>query len=314
MVKLGEGDSYDKTIINKKIRAYADITKPASSIGIMLTVPFAAILYAELNGISGTSFIVSRWSDVLFASVTMFLLHGGGQALNQAEDVYMDKEAEHKSTRPIPSGVISEEEARSLAWIFISVGMARAFTINISFGLFSLILAFFAIFYNLEPLRTKKRLWINIIWQSLSRGLLLFPATFAVWGEPLNEVAWALGLIAFFLVLSLQQTADFADVKVDEEFDIRTPAVEYGLDTLVNIMALIIVFMFILISVFIYLGILPNFWSLYLLIIPIGWILWSLKTGPNTISNIGTNHSSWYIYYLCLASLYILPAIELSLF
>lgn len=313
MVKVGLGDSYDNTVIPEKMRAYLDLSKPASSIGVMATIPFASIIYAELNGLDGTQFIIDEWTTILYASMTMFLLHAGSQSMNMAEDAEMDRQTDHKGNRPIPSGVVSEEEARSLAWIFIIVGVSRAFTINGQFGLMCVILASLGVWYNLSPIRAKRILWVNIGWQAASRGLLLFPATFAVWGDVYNIFAWSMGVVAFLLVLSMQQTADFADVEVDEKFGIITPAVYYGLDELVKIMAIISVAMFAVYSVLIYLNIIPTLMSVYLLVIPISWSLYSLWTSPNSISEVGANHFSWYVFYLSLASLYMLPALELLL-
>lgn len=313
MVKTGLGDSYDNTIVPQKIRAYADLTKPASSIGIMLTIPFAALLFGELYHTGGVEFVISNWTTVLYSSVTMLLLHGGSQAMNMAEDSHIDKQTGHKQTRPIPAGVVSAEEARSLAWIFMFAGVARAFTINSQFGIMCVLLAFFGIFYNLEPIRAKKYLWFNLSWQAASRGLFLYPATFAVWGEVWNPIAWVMGFAAFLLVLSMQNTADFSDVEIDEEFDIITPAVYHGLDTLTVIMAGIAIFMFGFIAVSIELGPLPNLWSLYLLAIPIGWSIWSLWNEPRSISDIGGNHFSWYVFYFSLASMYMLPAVQIIL-
>lgn len=315
MVKKGLGDSYDNTIIPQKIRAYADITKPASSIGVMLTVPFAAIFYGEIStAIGGLEFTLNNWQTVLYASVTMLLLHGGSQAMNMAEDAHIDRHTDHKQNRPIPSGVISEEEARSLAWIFIFAGVARAFTINRQFGLFAVVLAFFGVFYNLEPVRAKKYLWINLSWQAASRGLFLYPATFAVWGAGLNPIAWIMGVSAFMLVLAMQNTADFSDVDIDAEYGIITPAVYHGLNKLTMIMAGIAFIMFAFISLSISLGGIPNLWSLYLLVIPIAYSLISLWNTPRSISDIGGNHFSWYVFYFSLASMYMLPALQLYFF
>jgi 4-hydroxybenzoate polyprenyltransferase len=311
MVKVGLGDTYDKTIVPNKVRAYADLTKPASSIGVMLTIPFAALFYGELYHTGGVGFVVSNWTTVLYASVTMLLLHGGSQAMNMAEDAHIDKQTDHKQTRPIPAGVVSAEEARSLAWIFMFAGVARAFTINAQFGLVCVLLAFFGIFYNLEPIRAKKYLWFNLSWQAASRGLFLYPATFAVWNDVWNPIAWVMGIAAFLLVLSMQNTADFSDVEIDREFDIVTPAVHHGLHNLTVIMMGIVVLMFAFITVSINFGPLPDLWSLYILAIPIMYSLVSLWRTPRTISDFGGNHISWYIFYLSLAGLYILPAFQL---
>lgn len=313
-MKLGLGHSYDRVIISKKLRAYLDLTKPASSVGVMLAIPFTALLYGELSHTSGVGFVLTNWQTVLFASVTMFLLHGGSQAMNMAEDAEMDRMSSHKQNRPIPAGIITEEEARSIAWVLIMAAVGRAFITSISFGIFALVLAGFGVWYNLSPIRAKQYLWINLIWQAASRGLLLYPAAFAAFGDPLNPVGWAMGVIGFLLVLSMQNTADFSDVEMDEKFDITTPAVHYGLDSLVKIMTGIAIVMFALITAFIALDIIPNFWSLYILAIPIAWSLWSLWNEPTDISGIGDNHVSWYVFYFCLAGLYIFPALQLTIF
>jgi 4-hydroxybenzoate polyprenyltransferase len=193
------------------------------------------------------------------------------------------------------------------------VGVGRAFTITRQFGVICVILAFFGVFYNLEPIRAKKHLWFNLSWQAASRGLFLYPATFAVWGAGYNKIAWTMGVVAFMLVLAMQNTADFADVDIDEEYDIITPAVHYGLDNLTLIMAGITLVMFGFISLSNSVGILPNLWSLYLLAIPIAWSLIYLWIYPDDISNISGNSPTWYVFYVSLASLYMLPAIQLTL-
>jgi len=313
MVKLGLGESYSKTIIPKKIRAYADITKPASSLGVMFTIPFAAIIFGDITHGNGVEFALQNWTDILYASVTALLLHGGSQALNMAEDAYIDKQTDHKQNRPIPAGVITEEEARSLAWIFIFAGTARAFTVSSQFGLFAVALAFLGVFYNLDPIRAKKHLWINLVWQAVSRGLLLFPATFAIWGQGLNPTAWGMGVIGFLLVLSLQNSADLPDMEMDAKYDIITPAVYHGPLSLITIMGVISAFMFIVLTALIYTGVIPDFWSIYILAIPIAFSLVKLWNNPTETSEMSGQSTVWYTYYGSLASLYILPAIQLTL-
>lgn len=311
MVKLGIGDSYSKVLVSKKIRAWLDLSKPASSVGVMLAMPFTALLYGELIGVGGIGFLIAERYTVLLASLTTFLLHGGSQSMNMAEDAFIDKQTDHKGNRPIPAGIVSEEEARAISWITIMLGIGLAFMTSTPFGIFTIVLAFFGVFYNLEPLRTKKYLWVNLIWQAISRGLLLYPAAFAAFGEPLHPVAWGMGVVGFLLVLSFQNTADYSDVKMDEKHGIITPAVYYGLDDLTKIMFGIALMMFAAVTLFIEIGVIPNFWTLYALALPMGYSLWDLYNEPSGIAGIGENHSSWYTYYACLASIYMLPAVQL---
>lgn len=313
-MKLGIGQSYDKVIVSRKIRAYFDLTKPASSVGVMLAIPFTAILFGELYHGGGVWYALENWETIVHAGTAMFLLHGGSQAMNMSEDAEMDMKSSHKQNRPIPAGIVSEEEARSIAWIMIMAGISRAFITEVAFGVFAVVLAFMGVFYNLKPIRAKNILWVNLIWQAGSRGLLLYPAAFAAFGDPLNPIAWGLGVVGFLLVLSMQNTADFSDVKIDEEYGVITPAVHYGLTDLTYIMAGISLIMFGVFTIFVHLGVVPNFWSIYLLAIPIGWSMWKLYTEPEGINSVSDNHISWYVFYFCLASLYMLPAVQLVLF
>ncbi|MFB6143426.1 MAG: UbiA prenyltransferase family protein [Halorientalis sp.] len=277
----------------------------------MLAVPFAALLYGELYHGAGVAFLAESLVRVVLASVSLFLIHSGSQSLNMSEDAHMDEQTDHKSDRPIPSGRVSREGARSLAWMTVLGGLALAFAVTTVFGTFAVVLAGFGIWYNLGPIRAKEVLWLNLVWQATSRGLLLYPTAFAVFGDPFDPVAWGLGAVAFLLVLSMQNTADFSDVETDGKFGVTTPAVYHGLRTLVAIMAVIAVVMFLALSVLIYLDVLPTLWALALLALPIFWSLWNLWTGPNDVSSLGGNHSSWYVYYLCLASMYVLPPLQL---
>ena len=102
-----------------------------------------------------------------------------------------------------------------------------------------------------------------------------------MWGDAFNPVAWVMGIASFLLTMIMG-----------------------GLSAL----------MFGFISISIGLGWIPNFWSLYILVIPIGWSLWSLWAEPKSVSAIGGNHFSWFVFYLSLASMYILPAVQLALF
>jgi 4-hydroxybenzoate polyprenyltransferase len=314
MLENNQQGTVPRRAVVPKFKAYLSLIKPVTSVSIMLAIPFTALLYGELYGPSGVGFLSANLEPVALASAVAFLTHSGTQSLNMSEDAHIDRQTDHKSDRPIPSGVISRDEARSLAWATVLVGVGLAFAVNTAFGAYTIVLVALGVWYNLDPVRTKKRLWINLVWQAVSRGLLLYPAAFAVFGDPLSPVAWGMGVVAFLLVLSLQNTADFSDVDMDGAYGIQTPAVYHGLRRLVKIMTVLSVLVFATLLALIYLGVVPNFWSLGLLAVPIYWSLWKLWTGPESVSGVGDNHASWYVYYLCLASLYIVPPIQLILF
>jgi len=306
------GESGSKKVIRKP-RGFLSLVKPFPSIVVAMTIPLAGILYGELHGQSGVQFLVANLGAVTLATISLFLTQAGYQSLNMSEDAAIDRQTDHKSDRAIPSGRISRDEARSLAWGTTLAGVGLAYTVNTELGVFTLAHVAGGICYSLHPIRLKKRLWINLVCQAAARGLLLYPAAFAVFGDPLNPVAWGLGCVTFLLVLSMQNTADFADVDEDRANGITTPAVYHGPRSLVRIMAALAVFSFVTLFGLIYLGVLPNVWSLGLLALPVTWSLRELWNAPERVCSVTGNHSSYVVYYLCLLSMYVLPPIQLSL-
>jgi 4-hydroxybenzoate polyprenyltransferase len=188
----------------------------------------ASVFYFSYVGGRGSiSGLVPKLSSMLYVSLTMFLAHSASQAMNMSEDADMDRATEHKQNRPIPSGAVEEEEARALSWVLMLISLAFAYLLNWKFGAFTTVLIFMGIFYNLDPIRAKERI-ISIPWQAVSRGLFLFPAVWAAYGNPFAIEAWVLGLFLFFYVLGFQNSADIIDRHVDAEHGIRTFVVEFG--------------------------------------------------------------------------------------
>lgn len=296
-----------------KTRAFLSLMKPFPSVSISLAIPFSGLLYGELYGPSGLEFLLANLGLVALAMTSLFLVQAGYQSINMSEDAHIDTQTDHKSDRAVPTGRVSRDEARSVAWGATLAGVGLGYMVNVAFGVFMLIHATNGILYSLDPIRMKKRLWLNLVCQASVRGLTLYPAAFAVFGDPLNPVAWGLGAVGFLLVLSMQNTADFTDVDEDRANGIITPAVYHGLRPLVRIMAIIALFVFALLVALIYVGVLPNFWTLGILAIPIYWSLWKLWNTPETVARVSGNHNAYFVYYFCLMAMYIFPPVQLSL-
>lgn len=308
MVKLGLGESYDRvSILSVKTRAYLDLTKPASSVGVGGAYFLGSLFYFAYRGSVFISPVELR--SIIIVALTMLFAHSASQSMNMAEDAEMDKQTEHKQNRPIPSGVVSEEEARSLAWIFMIIAIVEAFIVNTTFGLFVTVLAFFGVFYNLDPIRAKERI-ISIPWQAVSRGLLLFPTIWAAYGDPWQPMPWVLGLFMFFYVFGFQNSADIIDREVDKEFGIKTLVVMYG----VKGMAIIASASMILMIVTIYLGIIFNFIPQYLIyilfIMPFCIImLYHMVFNSHNISERTGNHPAWIWFYIGMVLSVLIPLI-----
>lgn len=295
-MKWGLGEPYDKvTVLSKKSRAYLDLTKPASSLGVAGAFLMASLLYYYYAG--QINLIQEEIWKLVYVVVTVALAHGASQAMNMAEDAEMDRNTPHKQNRPIPAGIVTEEEARTLAWFLMIFALGRAYTVNYRFGVMISILVFFGIFYNLSPIRAKERL-VSIPWQAVSRGFLMFPTVWAAHGSLLDPTPWVLGVFMFLYVLGFQSTADLVDAPVDEEYGIQTFVVAYGIDKTVQIGAISLFAMLLTLMVGYALELLPATFLASGVIVPLcGFMIYSMETKTDLVSPKTGNHPSWLWYY-----------------
>lgn len=312
-MKLGLGQSYDKvTILPVKARAWIDLTKPASTLGVMGAYGVGLVFYLYYQKQSPN--IMGELDTIIYAVFTIGFAHAAAQALNMAEDAEMDKNTPHKQDRPIPSGIVSAEEARTIAWFLILMAVGRAYITNTTFGIFVTVLVIFGVFYNLEPIRAKERI-ISIPWQAASRGLLLFPTIWAVYGNPFEPLPWVFGLFTFFYVLGFQNSADIIDREVDEEYGVKTFVVVFGPENLKWIATACTLLMGLVLNFGITWNIIPErfFWMNLLMIFCIVMVAY-MTVYPKKVSSWTANHPAWLWFYGGMVLSLLLPlVIEIQL-
>lgn len=304
-MKWGLGQSYDRVLVNKRLRAYIDITKPASTVGVAGAYFVASLLYFFYVG--EPHLIPDKLGTIFVVVATIGLAHGASQAMNMAEDAEMDRQTEHKQNRPIPSGVIEEEDARSVSWLSAGLALGLSFTVSNVYGAFMMVLIFFGIFYNLDPIRAKERI-ISIPWQAASRGLLSFPAVWAAYGNPFDPVAWILGAFMFFYVLGFQNSADIIDRHVDREHGIRTFVVEWGVKgTSIIALSAMLMMVAVVLGGYTY-GIIPAEMMWILGVVPLCVVmLYHMRFNPHKVSEATGNHPAWLWFYGGMILTVVLP-------
>lgn len=307
MVKWGLGQSYDRVVLSKKLRAYADVMKPASTLGVMGLYFLSSLFYFFYVG--NPYGIATHLGDIVLVCLTVASAHGASQAMNMAEDADMDRATPHKQNRPIPAGVITEEEARSVSWLCSGLALGASFVVSTDYGILMGILVFFGIFYNLSPIRAKERI-ISIPWQAVSRGLLSFPAIWAAYGDWSSPFAWTMGLIMFFYVMGFQNSADIIDRKVDAEYGISTFVVEFGVEKTVEIAGWCLGAMMTLIGLGVVIGVLPTTMLSLLLVVPLCvWMLYIMWTEPFKVSDTTGNHPAWLWFYAGMVTVIVGPLV-----
>jgi len=254
-----------------------------------LIAPFMAGIFGVLTPVRNVS--LNHLITATYVGVTLALSQAAGQCLNQYADAELDKEI--KGYRPIPSGLVSREEALGLSWLLAIFAIGRAFTISTFFGLTVLILMFFAVFYSLAPLSPRKvNPLLNTGWMAVSRGFIPMFAVLSVYGD-LNK-AWQYSILAFLWVLSLQGTKDIGDSEADRKFGIKTMPNSYGVRGLLVYAVIIQTVMYLYSCIYA---------PFMLVLIPISII--SL-VGMNKEVRGMENNLGWIMFYVGLSGIYLL--------
>jgi 4-hydroxybenzoate polyprenyltransferase len=201
-----------------RLMAYVQLCRPFT-----LVAPVMAGLFGVLAPVAEPS--PGHVVTAVYVGLTLALAQACGQCINQYADVELDRVV--KPYRPLPSGAISREEAMGVAWLLAIFSVGRAFTIGTPFGLVTLALIFFAVFYSLSPLSPRRvNPFLNVGWTAVSRGLIPALAVWSVYGDPRGALHYA--AFAFLWCLALQGTKDIGDSEGDRMFGIRTIANSYG--------------------------------------------------------------------------------------
>ncbi len=279
---------YPKAPLPRKLKAYAMLLRPFT-----LLAPSLAGIFGVVVGAGSLTYEVLKTG--VYVGVTLALAQAVGQVINQVVDAELDKVI--KPYRPIPRGWVSRDEAMGLAWLLAVVAVARAFTVTVTFGLWVLVMLFFAVFYSLPPISPRRvNPFLNLLWVSFSRGFIPFIATVTVYG-PLSK-ALLYSLIAWLWCFSLQGTKDVPDAEGDRMFGIKTVYNTYGMKGLV-ITSLTGLGLLTILS-------LASGHVLFLALIPLG--VASLATIRREF--ITENTLGWALFYVGLGLTYLLAIID----
>ncbi len=149
------------------------------------------------------------WDGWLLFTVLIALLAAGCVAssnyiLNEVLDAPRDALHPVKKYRPVPSGQVHLPHAY-FAWIaFAAVGLGLAWTLGMQFFLTALALWIMGCVYNIPPIRTKDKPYLDVLSESVNNPLRLLMGWYAVRVDVLPPVSlvaayWMVG--AFFMAV-----------------------------------------------------------------------------------------------------------------
>ena len=236
----GIKEGYPRMPLPQKVRAYIQLCRPFT-----LLAPLVAGIIGTLAPVKSIG--LEEIKIAIYAGVTLALLQGSGQIINQYTDYMIDRET--KPYRPIPKGLVDREEALGIGMLLMWFGIMRGFWISLTFGTICMLLAFMALYYSLSPFSPRRvNEFYNTTWLALSRGLLPFIAVWSIYGNIVEGIPYA--VIATLWVLAFQSTKDIVDVDADKKYGIKTIPSVYGVTGLMQWSSAITVWLMIFIGFF----------------------------------------------------------------
>lgn len=306
-----------KVLIPQKIRGYIKLLRPFTLLTPAIGALSGALMSASYNKFENFDLV-----KLIYGIGALVVLNGASNSLNQVYDLDIDKI--NKPYRPIPSGIVSRDEALLIAWFLYMIAIFRSAIIDFDFALFVFAIALISILYSMPPIRFKQYTWFSNISIAIARGLLLIVAGWSIFGDPfkqttwirifggneidipLEPVPWLVGSIMCVYLIGAITTKDFTDVEGDRKYGIKTLPVLYGNRKAILIIAPFFVLPFILVPLgVIFDKLIPP--TIYLSVLA-GWgayIVYLLVNSADKRDAKFENSPAWKHMYLMLMAMQI---------
>lgn len=263
--------------------------------GLLKLIRFELPFSAGVCVVMGQMLALGEFAEVhliLYGFLSVFLISASILVMNDYFDVETDKiNAPH---RPIPSNLVTPNEALYFSLLLLFIGILLGYLINITVFLISIVLAAIGFLYN--HYFKKSGLPGNLM-VSFSVGMTFIYGGASV-GLPFHKMVLFFGLIAALIDLGEEIAADAMDIKGDELINSKSVAIKYGRDTALKISSFIF-FLVVMLSLVPF--ILNWFPDIYL--IPIGIMDISIAYPAIRLLNSKNEEGRKYIRWIYLGAI-----------
>jgi geranylgeranylglycerol-phosphate geranylgeranyltransferase len=282
-----------KELLYQKIAGLSGLIRPFTLLAPLIvstSIMIASFFFHQL-----TDFSYAYVSMIFPASISLALLNGASNALNQATD--READCVSKPYRPIPKCLIKPKEAYGIAAVLYLIALSIAVLIHPVFLIFALSITFFTVTYSLPP-RMKDSLWWNQFWIAVPRGFLGIVASWSVFGSVLEPLPLIMGCVSGLFLFGGSITKDVTDRFADSAVGTKTLVNTFGVKKAAVFALPFLFFPFILVPIFIDVGVLTqSFWILTFFAIPGFYIFWLLVQDERP-SRFFENTAAWSVMYL----------------
>ena len=274
-------------------KAFFSLIRPFTLLApfiVSISIMIASFFYQP----SSQHFINSFFTMILPASISLAVLNGASNALNQATDHHTDSIS--KPYRPIPKGLLSVNQAKLIAFVLYSFSFLLSAHIHPPFLIIVSLITVFTVTYSLFP-RMKDKLLFNQLWIAIPRGFLGIIASWSVFGSILQPLPLIIASIAALFLFGGSITKDITDSTADKQTGTHTLVNTYGVQKAAVLSFPFLFFPFLLIPAAIDAGILyEEYWALTFLAIP-GFFIFTLLIRDQKPNRFFENTSAWAVMY-----------------
>ena len=202
---------------------------------IRFELPFSAGVCVLMGQLLALGEFASTFLTIS-AFLSVFCISASILVLNDYFDIETDKvNAPH---RPIPSGLVTPNEALRLSIFLLAAGLILSFIISITAFIFSVVLSVIGFLYNRKF--KKSGLPGNLL-VCFSVGMTFIYGGVSV-GLPFNKIVLFFGVIAALIDLGEEIAADAMDAKGDMLIKSKSLAIKYGRETALKVSGYIFLF------------------------------------------------------------------------
>lgn len=159
----------------KALVPYIKIARPDNWFKNVFMLPGVVIvLFGDLSLLSVTLLV-----NVAVAFVALCLIASSYYVLNEILDAEQDALHPVKKNRPIPSGQVNIAFAYTEWLVLAAIGLAIAWQLGDKFFLTALILWCISLVYNIRPLRSKDKPYLDVLTESFNNPLRLMMGWYA---------------------------------------------------------------------------------------------------------------------------------------
>jgi decaprenyl-phosphate phosphoribosyltransferase len=191
------------------LKPYIAIARPDHWVKNIFILP--GVLIAIFFGALPWNTIVSL--PVLIGIAATCLVASANYVINEILDAETDRFHPDKKQRPIPAGLISIPAAYGEYTLLAVAGVGLAFTINMPLGLCVLSLLIMGAAYNVRPIRSKDRPYLDVLSESVNNPIRLLIGWYATGQQqlPTLSVVMAYWMFGAFL-MAVKRFAEYRHI------------------------------------------------------------------------------------------------------